>query len=195
MQMIWSPASTSIEYLDVKITLSNDRVSFSTYSKSVEQHLYIPPFSNHPSHTMTGWIYGELLRLHRTNSSEEQFIEHSTLFIKQLKKRGYGNNIIKQAIKKWSIYHESDKDFPGVAPTVNILDVLDDTGMPQRMSPPAVFSLPTDPLLVPKDQTPRIYNIINDAWNTTPAMNVLSKPMITFKTGRNLGSILFQGCK
>ena len=56
--------------------------------------------SNQQKLSSTGFIKGEALRLHRTNSSKTTFEENITLFKQRLRYRGYRDNLIDKTLSE-----------------------------------------------------------------------------------------------
>ena len=56
--------------------------------------------SCHPPRVKRGFVKGEGLRLLRTNSSEETFVENIRIFKLRLRARGYPNNLIDKTLSE-----------------------------------------------------------------------------------------------
>ena len=71
-----------------------------TYFKPTETFQYTHFKSCHPPGVKKGFVKGEGLRLLRTNSSEETFVENIRIFKLRLRARGYPNNHIDKTLSE-----------------------------------------------------------------------------------------------
>ena len=71
-----------------------------TYFKPTETFQYTHFKSCHPPGVKKGFVKGEGLRLLRTNSSEETFVENIRIFKLRLRARGYPNNLIDKTLSE-----------------------------------------------------------------------------------------------
>ena len=63
-------SAKSVDFLDLTITKNADnKIEFTTFRKSINVYQYLPKSSNHNNATITGYIYGEMLRQLRNNSN------------------------------------------------------------------------------------------------------------------------------
>ena len=69
-----------------------------TYFKPTETFQYTHFKSCHPPGVKKGFVKGEGLRLLRTNSSQETFVENIRIFKLRLRARGYPNNFIDKTL-------------------------------------------------------------------------------------------------
>lgn len=84
-------SNEAVVYLDVEVyrVPGAERLSVRPYVKALNQFLYIPPWSGHPPHALTSFVSGEVRRLIRNSSSEEDAINASIMFMVHLLDRGY----------------------------------------------------------------------------------------------------------
>jgi len=80
--------STKTTFLDLNIILHQTKIHTSTFQKSLNLYLYIPPSSAHPPSCLKGLIYGELRR-YWLQKRPEQFSSIVTKFIGHLLDRGH----------------------------------------------------------------------------------------------------------
>ena len=76
-----------------------------TYFKPTETFQYTHFKSCHPPGVKKGFVKGEGLRLLRTNSSEETFVENIRIFKLRLRARGYPNNLIDKTLSEVKFSH------------------------------------------------------------------------------------------
>jgi hypothetical protein len=81
----------SLNFLDVKLILQDNRIHFHTFQKALNKYAYITKSSCHPLATIKGFIKGELIRYSRLSSSKHYFNYSKELFRSRLLKRGYSN--------------------------------------------------------------------------------------------------------
>ena len=79
----------STNFLDLQISIRNDKIHTKTYQKDMNLYTYIPPLSAHPISCFKGLITGELLRYWVQNSDETNFQNITTQFIQCLVNRGH----------------------------------------------------------------------------------------------------------
>ena len=148
MKVVWNKRSDKVAFLDVEITLRPGHAPrFNTFSKQRSMHIYLPPFSTHPPHTKVSWIYGELIRLHRTNSSKSSFLERIRSFAASLTQRGYGEALIMRAVRMWEANNPPPVRFPGPTTPLSKLPLVGNGAMPHRCAPPMVITVPSEPLI------------------------------------------------
>jgi hypothetical protein len=115
----WTTEEPSLHthFLDLKISVQNQKIITSTYQKEMNLCLYIPPLSAHPNSYFEGLIHGELKRYWLQNSPNE-FIQLVTKFIERLLAMGHTIDnlipILKQAANKIDsnrvLYNSNNKD-------------------------------------------------------------------------------------
>ena len=78
-----------IPFLDLWIYRKSSRIAFRPYSKPLSLHAYLPAHSQHPPHTLKGYLKGEAIRFVRQSSSRKDFQDRLILFDTHLRRRGY----------------------------------------------------------------------------------------------------------
>ena len=93
-----------------------------THFKPTETFQYTHFKSCHPPGVKKGFVKGEGLRLLRTNSSEETFVENIRLFKLRLRARGYPHNLIDKTLSevKFSERKKALKDNTSQSAKTNI---------------------------------------------------------------------------
>jgi hypothetical protein len=70
LRWIVSDRTTSVDFLDLNLTINNGRILTRTFQKSMNLYLYIPPISAHPTSCFKGLIVGNFLRFRKQNNDE-----------------------------------------------------------------------------------------------------------------------------
>ena len=83
-----------------------------TYFKPTETFQYTHFKSCHPPGVKKGFVKGEGLRLLRTNSSEETFVENIRIFKLRLRARGYPNNFMDKTLSEVKFSDNAKKYCP-----------------------------------------------------------------------------------
>lgn len=105
IKLTWSISRRSLPFLDLLVSKSSlSTIKFSTYQKDLNTYQYLPPFSCHPRHCLTGFIVGELLRYCRTNTSLDDRGALFRLFYQRLLDRGYPRRFLQPTFAKVSMY-------------------------------------------------------------------------------------------
>lgn len=89
LEWIFSERGQSAVFLDLTITIAGDRLTTTLYEKPMALHLYIPPHSAHPPGVLTGHVFGEVLRIHRLCSEQDDVVERMRIFYRRLLLRGH----------------------------------------------------------------------------------------------------------
>ena len=89
LHWVFSNLSTSIEYLDVLISLQDGQFHFTLHEKELNLHLYIPSYSAHPPGLLPGMVYGNLFRIHNLCSDPKDQQDRTRDFYNRLIRRGW----------------------------------------------------------------------------------------------------------
>ena len=87
-------------FLDLKVSLSKDKLSTDLHIKPMDCHQYLQYSSGHPEHTKQSVVYSQLLCVSRNCSCENDFNQHESNMKIWFEKRGYPENIIENEMKK-----------------------------------------------------------------------------------------------
>jgi hypothetical protein len=90
-QLWWNikDRTISTNFLDLQVSIINDKIETKTFQKPLNLYLYIPPTSAHPSSCFKGLITGEIIRYWNKNTQVKDFIHITQLFIQWLMQRGH----------------------------------------------------------------------------------------------------------
>jgi len=78
-----------VVFMDLTIKIINRRFVNLLYTKLMVLYLYIPPNSSHAPGTLTGLIYGQVLRIYQLCSLSKDINKELTAFYRRLLARGY----------------------------------------------------------------------------------------------------------
>ena len=87
-------------FLDVKITIVENKLQTTVYSKPTDSHLYLHATSCHNRASINGIPKGVSLRLRRLCSSDEDFDRQAAEYMKYLKLRGYKSSSVTKAFSE-----------------------------------------------------------------------------------------------
>lgn len=95
-----SPLSTSCNFMDLTISIENNRCTTTLFEKSLNLYLYIPPHSSHPPGVLSGMVMGTLYRIYTLCSAQEDIDERVRTYYKRLLRRGYKSDRLKPLFHK-----------------------------------------------------------------------------------------------
>ncbi|KAL7502226.1 hypothetical protein ACHAXN_000240, partial [Cyclotella atomus] len=100
LEWVCKKPSTSINFMDLTITIKNGRLHCTIYEKEQNLYLYIPPHSSHPKGVLTGLIFGQVLRLRRlcTLSTDADVKIHQ--FYERLRHRGHTDESLQPLFRR-----------------------------------------------------------------------------------------------
>jgi hypothetical protein len=92
----WNIEEKNTNFLDLQISIKDNKIHTTTFQKDMNLYTYIPPLSAHSNSCFKGLISGEILRYWCQNSNKKDFINITSLFIQRLVNRGHQiNDIVK----------------------------------------------------------------------------------------------------
>ena len=91
LPILSSPMSSKkdISFLDLKVSLSKNKLSTDLHIKPTDCHQYLHYSSGHPEHTKRSIVYSQLLCVSRICSRENDFSRHKSNMKTRFQKRGY----------------------------------------------------------------------------------------------------------
>jgi hypothetical protein len=89
LEWICEKPSLSVNFMDLTITVSGTKLTTTLYEKPQNLYLYIPPHSSHPKGVLTGLVLGQVLRIRRLCSSQQDANQKVEEFFKRLLARGH----------------------------------------------------------------------------------------------------------
>jgi hypothetical protein len=90
--------SSSIDYLDLTITIKDRRIITRTYQKEMNLYQYLPPHSSHPPSTLRGMIYSLMRTYYKQNTHKQDYISTVILMFHHLLARGWDRYTLKETI-------------------------------------------------------------------------------------------------
>ena len=87
-------------FLDLQISLKNNHLSTTVYSKPTDSHLYLHANSCHNLSSINGIPKGVALRLRRICSTDDDYQQKSGEYTSYLVNRGYDQKSVKQSFDK-----------------------------------------------------------------------------------------------
>lgn len=85
----FSQRTTSVDFLDLTLTLDHQRIVTRLYEKPLNLYMYIPPHSAHPPGILRGMITGYITRVFRLTSTKSDCEASIRNFYRRLCARGY----------------------------------------------------------------------------------------------------------
>jgi hypothetical protein len=103
-----TPPSKQQFFLDTKVSIKNNRISISPYTKDTASGSYLHPGSTHPQHTIRSIPYSQLLRIRRNSSNIHIFKKAAKPMMRNFFTLGYNKRLIQH--KFHLICKEFDKN-------------------------------------------------------------------------------------
>jgi hypothetical protein len=85
----FSEQSTSVNFMDLTITIKDRRLHTTVFAKKENLYLYLPPHSSHPNGCFTGLVLGMVLRFRRLCTDQSDADHKIEEFRMQLLARGH----------------------------------------------------------------------------------------------------------
>ena len=86
--------STTVDFLDLTLTIDNGRITSRTFQKKMNLYLYLPPASAHSGNVLKGMIYGLVRRYKAQNTYRKDYIHFVRLLFRRLLARGWKREYI-----------------------------------------------------------------------------------------------------
>ncbi len=87
-------STSSINFLDVKVSLNDNKLSTEIFKKPMSKHVYLHSESDHPSHLKNSLFYSQGLRVIRLCSIFSVRTKHLIEMYNKFESRGYDENIL-----------------------------------------------------------------------------------------------------
>ena len=86
---IVSDPSTTVNFMDLTISLREDKIHLTLYEKPSNLHLYISPHSCHPPGLLASVIHGMIFRIYTLCSDNQDKTTRANMFFHHLRQHGY----------------------------------------------------------------------------------------------------------
>lgn len=97
LKCTWEISETSLDFLDIKVSISGNGLCTSVHYKPTDSHSYLLHSSLHPSHVKNSIPYSQFLRLRRLCSDDSDFSNKTQEMCQFFEKRGYPSSDIQAA--------------------------------------------------------------------------------------------------
>lgn len=104
-----TPLSTTVNFLDLTLTIENSRISCCMYEKEMNLYLYISPRSCHPPGVLYGLIVGNFFRIYTLCSKSTDRRRLLNQFFRRLRRRGFRRSKLLQLFQKALSYTMSTR--------------------------------------------------------------------------------------
>jgi ribosomal protein L15 len=98
IKLTWSPPAKHCNFLDVIVSIKNNKIHTSVFQKQLNTYAYLPFHSYHTTAQKRGFIKGEAIRYARICTSEVDFKLMVKLFTLRLQRRGYPLSFIQRSL-------------------------------------------------------------------------------------------------
>jgi hypothetical protein len=92
LKWIVSDPSTKVDFMDLTISITDERLHTTLYAKPSHLHLYIPSHSCHPPGLLAGIVSGMIFRIYTLCSDDQDKRARAHEFFQQLRRRGYASH-------------------------------------------------------------------------------------------------------
>lgn len=166
----------SVDFLDVKVKLVGGKIQTSLFSKKTDAHLYLTTKSCHPTHVIKNIPKGQLIRVRRICSEEEDFDRNAKLVIQFFKSRGYIDRHLRRSLQE--VKNIPRKELLGVNKKTN-----------SRQDPNSILVCTWHPNLSKLTSTlNKNYEILDN----DPSLRTIfvERPIVAFRRKKNLANLL-----
>lgn len=95
LQWEFSELSTTIDFMDLTLTIRDSRIHTTLYEKASNLHLYIPPHSAYPPGVLSGLIMGNVYRFHNLCTDATDVQQKTLQFFQRLAARGHNRDVLR----------------------------------------------------------------------------------------------------
>ena len=94
LKFTYALSEENVSFLDLKVKLSNGRISTDLFVKPIDRHQYLHYTSSHPNHTKRSIVYSQGLRVQRICTEKNDFLGHMEEMKSWFLRRGYPKDLI-----------------------------------------------------------------------------------------------------
>ena len=114
LKFTYESSEKNISFLDLIITVSEQKLKTTLRIKSTDRHQYLHYASSHPEHTERSVVFNQTLRISRLCSEENDFKNYRSQMKSWFLKRGYPEKLIENEMRKVKFGKEGIKKAKGV---------------------------------------------------------------------------------
>jgi hypothetical protein len=96
----FTPLSMSVNFLDISLSIKQNKIVMEPYEKLLNLYLYIPPRSAHPPGGLFSLLCGRLKRIQEVTTCKNQLKSYLKKLSLRLYKRGYSKKVIMSSLKR-----------------------------------------------------------------------------------------------
>ena len=100
LKFTWEISETSVTFLDINISVQDNKLATSVHYKPTDSHSYLLYSSSHPSHVKDSIRYSQFLRLRRLCSEDSDFNSKCDEMSNFFSERGYPDSILSKALNR-----------------------------------------------------------------------------------------------
>ena len=100
IRFTYSYSRTDVSFLDMKVSLKNNKICTSVHSKPVDTHTYLHATSFHSRSTILSLPKTQFIRIRRICSSVSDYQYHAQRFLEFFVRRGYKDNLLRKQIRE-----------------------------------------------------------------------------------------------
>ena len=93
-------SETNVNFLDVTVSIKDNKLVTSLYTKPTDSHLYLNSKSCHPDHVIKNMPKGQFIRIKRICSEDKDFDHHARQMKAQFMARGYNKSNLEKTIRE-----------------------------------------------------------------------------------------------
>ena len=173
LKFTWEISETSVTFLDINISVQDNKLATSVHYKPTDSHSYLLYSSSHPSHVKDSIPYSQFLRLRRLCSEDSDFNSKCDEMSNFFSERGYPDSILSKALNR--------------VQNVNRESTLEPSASDNEERIP--FTLTFHPNnLAARNVVLRNFKILQPDPETAPIFP--NPPLVSFKRDRNLRNSL-----
>ena len=87
-------SESSLSFLELCLSISDARITMTIHYKPTDTHSYLDYSSSHPPHCKKGIPYGQILRLRRICSDDDEYEAKSKEMASFFENRGYRRSVV-----------------------------------------------------------------------------------------------------
>lgn len=151
LRWTFSDRSTTIDYLDITLSLNASTIETNLYEKALNLYLYLPRHSAHPPGMLNGLIAGAILRIVSLCTIRSTALGHIYQFYTRLCRRGFQDYFLRPIFNRHLARAFATSSRPSAPATIASSD---------QVTPSLYFHVPYHPGNPPSAQLHKMYNTL-----------------------------------